>query len=297
MPTDRNLTNAPENSEGIALLLDQLNALAGISNEEWLGSLAPRKISELEFHDRDRDPQRAAKLDSDTYERFYGNKKYYLVTDLSRKYWQRWIEENVCTGGVFLDYACGNGGVARIAAHSGATLSIGIDISSVSIQNARKLSAAEGLTDKTFFIQADCENTKLPDASVDRIICSGMLHHLDLSYAFPELRRILKPGGKILALEALDYNPLIKLYRKMTPEMRTEWEKAHILSLSDVRFARRFFDVRNVRYWHISSIVAPKISLKLLPILNSLDWVLTRVPGCQLLAWIFSFELVKRQET
>lgn len=50
---------------------------------------------------------------------------------------------------------------------------------------------------------------------------------------FDVLRRILKPNGVILAVEALDYNPMIKLYRIMTPEMRTEWEKAHILSYKD----------------------------------------------------------------
>ena len=46
-------------------------------------------------------------------------------------------------------------------------------------------------------------------------MCCGMLHHLDLSYAFPELRRILSLEGKILAIEALDYNPIIKLYRNI----------------------------------------------------------------------------------
>ena len=98
------------------------------------------------------------------------------------------------------------------------------------------------------FFQADCEDTKLPDSSIDLIICSGMLHHLDLSYVFPELRRVLKADGKILAIEALDYNPAIKLYRLITPDMRTEWEKAHILSFSDLEFAKRYFNVKNVKY-------------------------------------------------
>ena len=37
--------------------------------------------------------------------------------------------------------------------------------------------------------QGDCENTGLPNTCVDVILCCGMLHHLDLSYAFPEIRR------------------------------------------------------------------------------------------------------------
>ena len=79
---------------------------------------------------------------------------------------------------VFLDYACGNGSNAIAAAKAGAKLSIGLDISDVSVQNCRRFATDAGVTSNSYFIQADAENTKLPDNSVDVIICSGMLHHL-----------------------------------------------------------------------------------------------------------------------
>jgi hypothetical protein len=103
----------------------------------------------------------------------------------------------------------------------------------------------------------------------------------------------MTPGGKAFAFEALDYNPAIKLYRRLTPAMRTDWEKKHILSLADVDFARRFFDVENVKFWHITSILGPHASAAL-PLLNSVDSLLTRIPGVRLMAWMFTFELVKR---
>jgi ubiquinone/menaquinone biosynthesis C-methylase UbiE len=187
----------------------------------------------------------------------------------------------------------GNGENAIRAAQNGAILSIGIDISSVSVRNAQGAAEQRGLKN-CLFIQADCENTQLPDNSIDVIICSGMLHHMDLSYAFPEMRRILKPGGMILAVEALDYNPLIKLYRRLTPQMRTEWEKNHILSMRDVRFAKRFYEVKSVHYWHIMTILAPKISLRLLPSFEIIDKILTKIPGIRLMCWIFTFELIKK---
>ena len=146
----------------------------------------------------------------------------------------------------------------------------------------------------TWFVQADAENTLLPDNSIDVVICSGMLHHLDLSYAFPELRRILRPGGRILAMEALNYNPAIKLYRYLTPGMRTDWEKAHILSFKDIRFARRFFTVANIKYWHIASVIAPYT--RMMGTLSALNWIdkyVTRIPLVRLMAWIFTFELIK----
>lgn len=128
-----------------------------------------------------------------------------------------------------------------------------------------------------------------------------MLHHLDLSYAFPELRRILKPGGRILAVEALNYNPLFKLYRRLTPLLRTQWEKNHILSLRDVAFARRFFEVRDVRFWHLATLLTVPLRktaffAPALRVAEAVDSVLLRLKPFSLLAWMFSFEMVKRED-
>lgn len=279
----------------VSSLVARLNEIDRISNDEWRKSLNNRKRQELEFHDSHRNNQIQQEFAQDTYDKFYGNKKYYKANQVSKSYVDKWIRFYV-KDKIFLDYACGNGENAIKAAQSEAKLSIGIDISSVSVSNARTRAKAENISKRTYFVQADCENTNLPDKSVDIIICSCMLHHLDLSYAFPELRRILAPNGRILCVEALDYNPLIKLYRNFTPDMRTDWEKSHILDLSDLKFAKRFFDVGEVKYWHISSIIAPKISLKLLPILNKIDSILTQIPYLQLMAWIFTFEIIKKEE-
>jgi len=275
----------------VEVLKNRLREIETITNQQWLDSLDDRKKRELEFHDADRDTARIESLDKDTYEKLYGNRKYYQATGLSNAYMDNWIRENA-RNRVFLDYACGNGGNAIKAAKYGATLSIGLDISRVSVENAKREAEKAGVDKNTYFIQADAENTMLPDDSIDAIICSGMLHHLDLSYTFPELRRILWPGGGVLAVEALNYNPAIKLYRYFTPQMRTDWEKAHILSLKDIRFARRFFQVENIRYWHITSILAPYMMFAL-PTLNWIDKYLTRIPIVRLMAWIFTFELIK----
>lgn len=276
----------------LAQLLACIDEIDRVSNQAWLQSLDKRKRAELDFHNRDRDRQAAESLDQDTYEKFYANKKYYNTVGLSQHYVAAWIRQHA-PGKVFLDYACGNGMLAVQAAQAGAALSLGLDISDVSVRNAQADAAAMSLSNARFF-QADAENTRLPDGSVDVIICSGMLHHLDLSYAFPELRRILAPAGRILAVEALDYNPAIKLYRKLTPAMRTEWESSHILSLKDVDFAKRFFDIGELRFWHVISYAAGRFPA-LLGLLNRIDSVLTRIPWIQRLAWIFTFELCSRK--
>ncbi|MCB1537949.1 MAG: methyltransferase domain-containing protein [Rhodospirillales bacterium] len=271
-----------------------IEKIAQVTDQQWQATLSERKKKELEFHDshRDRAANAPAAAEGDTYEKFYGNKKYYTATDRSRQYVENWIKQNA-PGAVFLDYACGDGMNAISAAKAGAKMAVGIDISPISVENARKDAQASGVSATTRFVQADCENTLLPDNSVDVVICSGMLHHLDLSYAFPELRRIMKPGAKLLAVEALDYNPMIKLYRMMTPQMRTEWEKAHILSHKDLRFARRFFEVGQVKYWHILGIATPHLPRPLAALAHSLDKLLEKTPLMQMMAWIFTFELTK----
>lgn len=271
-----------------------IDSIDKIGDLNWRNSLSYRKLKELEFHDKDRDLELKIEIskDNDAYNELFGNKKYYSTVRRSRFYVQEWIRKN-STGKIFLDYACGEGENAITAAKAGAALSLGFDISSVSVSNARNEASKNNLSNVRFF-QADAENTALPDSCVDIILCSGMLHHLDLSYAFPEMRRILKPGGRILAGEALDINPLIKLYRARTPKMRTEWEAKHILSLKEVAFAQRFFKLKEIRFWHVIGYVAGKFPFLLRP-LEKVDAILEKIPYVQRLAWIFTFELIKEE--
>jgi ubiquinone/menaquinone biosynthesis C-methylase UbiE len=254
-------------------------------SKEWKDGLEARKKEEADFHDYSHDI--AVKLE---------NKKFYKTTQLSSNYLDNWLKENV-KNKIFLDYACGNGVSSIESASYGAAFTIGIDISPGSISNARNLAKKNGYDEITRFFIGDCENTGLPENSIDVILYAGMLHHLDLNFAYPEMYRILKKGGKIIALEALDYNPFIKAYRLLTPGMRTEWEKHHILSMKDVKFASKFFKIKSVKFWHITSFVAAFLGSPkwLLDFLNSVDSVLTKIPLIKLLSWQFIFELEKEK--
>jgi SAM-dependent methyltransferase len=271
-------------------LRQELQRIANSHGDQWYAGLEPRKQKESEFHDRKRDAAWIEAVGKDQYEEFFSNHRFYRTATLSREYFFDWVTRN-SAGRTVLDFACGDGDVALRAAAAGARLAIGIDISGVSVQNARRSAVERGLADKTFFLRADCENTGLPTSSVDVVICAGVLHHLDVRRAFPEIQRILAPGGRAIAFEALDYNPLIKLYRNRNPHQRTEWEKAHILSLREVRLARSYFDVGEIRYFHMASIAGVWLP-GLLPLLNGVDRLLTRIPGVQLLSWMFTFELL-----
>jgi ubiquinone/menaquinone biosynthesis C-methylase UbiE len=270
-----------------------LQRIASSTGDEWYARLDPRKQKESEFHDRMRDGAQIAAVGRDQYEEFFSNHRFYRTATLSREYFFGYIERHA-RGKIALDFACGDGDVALRAAAAGAQLAVGIDISAVSVENARRAAEQRGLAERTFFLRADCENTGLPDGSIDLVICAGVLHHMDVTRAFPEIERVLAPGGRAIALEALNYNPMTRWYRNRNAHQRTEWEKAHILSLREVRLARDYFDLGEIRYFHMASIGGVWLP-GLLPLFNGVDRVLTRIPGVQLLSWMFTFELLSRK--
>ncbi len=278
-------------------LIKHLQARPLKMSRDQLGKLEKRKREELEFHNLDREKQDPNLIAKREETGIHENKKFYSIAKDTYDYVNRWLNENV-KDKVFLDYACGDGKEVIRAANYGARLAIGIDISDVSIDNATNLAIREGVSDRCLFVQADCECTELPDESIDIILCSGMLHHLDLRSAFPELHRILKPNGKIMANEALVHNPIIQWYRDRTPEMRTEWEKAHILGMKDIKFAKKFFHLGEIRYWYLFSIGAvvfrnSVLFNPILRLLSAIDAVVLKVPFIQRMAWQFTFELKK----
>jgi hypothetical protein len=59
----------------------------------------------------------------------------------------------------------------------------------------------------------------------------------------------------MLGIEALGYNPAIQWYRRRTPEIRTEWERGHILTIGDLRKAKRYLNLLDVEFFHLFSIL------------------------------------------
>lgn len=88
-----------------------------------------------------------------------------------------------------------------------------------------ELKKGDGLLEKCdvkpTFALMDAQRLAFADQSLDMVYGAAMLHHLDHIMALDEIKRVLKPDGKMFFIEPLDVNPVAKLVRLMTPKART----------------------------------------------------------------------------
>ena len=250
-----------------------------------------RKKEEIEFHDRLRGEELAK--DSRLYKHYHSNSKFYSVDRANRKLCETWIQTK-CPGKRLLDFCCGDGEYSLAAARAGAQTT-GIDISEVAVRKSAERARVENLTNVQFLVR-DAEATGFEDRSFDLILCAGVLHHLDLDHAYPELARLLAPGGEILCMEPLRYNPVFQWYRRLTPHLRTAYETDHILRMKDIHKAKKYFRNVDLNFFHLTTLAAvpfrntPLFS-SLLSFFENIDSVLMRIPWIQRLAWMAIFKL------
>ena len=144
------------------------------------------------------------------------------------------------------------------------------------------------------FAEMNAEALVLPDDSFDLVCGTGIIHHLELHTAFAEVARVLKPSGRAVFYEPMGHNPLIKLYRNRTPEMRTPDE--HPLLVSDFVLAREYFGSVDIRYFHLFSIAGGPLRRKRIgrPIataLEAIDSLLLKPGSIGKHAWMVLLQL------
>ncbi len=110
----------------------------------------------------------------------------------------------ITPGDAVLDVGCGTGDLTMVArARAGvAGTAHGIDASPAMIAAARRKAARAGC--EIDYRVAAVEALPFPDAAVDVVVSSLMMHHLPdglKHQALTEMRRVLKPGGRLLVVD------------------------------------------------------------------------------------------------
>jgi ubiquinone/menaquinone biosynthesis C-methylase UbiE len=97
-----------------------------------------------------------------------------------------------------LDVGCGQGIDVANYALAGARVT-GVDLTPRHLELARAHAAALGLEAR--IVEGDAERLPFADGSFDRASSNGVLHHTpDMSAALREIRRVLRPGGRLTVI-------------------------------------------------------------------------------------------------
>lgn len=176
---------------------------------------------------------------------------FYAITGASSDRYDALVD-SVEAGRHVLELGCGDQAAAWRLLERGVEVTA-IDISPVAIDHARTRARVEGLTGGTF-LEMNAEQLQLDSASVDVVIGSGILHHLDVGRALDEITRVLVPGGRLIMVEPLGHNPVLNLYRRATPSQRTADE--HPLRTTDLDEVRSRFDEVDVQPFHLLSLAS-----------------------------------------
>ena len=155
-----------------------------------------------------------------------------------------------------------------------------IDISSKAIEALK----ARELPPNISFEVADAHELPFSDGEFDLIFARGVLHHLDLQVGIPEIKRVLSNEGRVVFGEPLAGNPLIQIYRFLTPNMRTPDERP--LSAKDIRLVRDSFKGVTIKYYGFLSIFAAILVNRPSVLAEKLDnFILNRLKLGPFLAW------------
>lgn len=175
---------------------------------------------------------------------------------------------------IALELGCGTGIFTRHFAATGARL-IAIDVS----PDLLSIAAEQESDGDIVYRIDDAETMSFDDASFDAVIGSSVLHHLDIDQALEEIRRVLKPGGRLAFAEPNMMNPQI-VFERSTPAVR-RWlgvspeETAFFRwSLAAKLRAAGFAEVRVEPH----DFLHPSVPAPLIPIVRRVGGVLEAIP-------------------
>lgn len=126
-----------------------------------------------------------------------------------------------------LDVGCGTGGTARrLHRQTGAEVT-GVSLSGWEVDLARRKAAADGVAAGLRFERADAVDLPFADDTFDAaLIVEVLVHVSDKPAALAEVRRVLRPGGRLICAEPVKVRP-------MTALQTLTWHSMGLATVSD----------------------------------------------------------------
>ena len=138
---------------------------------------------------------------------------WYWETSAGKKRWERRVQmltSHITPEMLLLEVGCGSGYLTKVLQNLKATM-IANDISLTLLKLAK-----ENITENNIkFLSGNACNLGLRNSTLDSIIGSSVLHHLEINQALKEFYRVLKPGGSIYFTEPNMMNPQIAIQKNV----------------------------------------------------------------------------------
>lgn len=180
-------------------------------------------------------------------------------------------------GGRILEVGAGTGLHARWLLEHTRVIYTGIDLSREMLEQARR--RLVGVGDRATLAIGDAQRLPYSDDSFDAGFCTATLHHLgDPAAGIRELVRVVRPGGRVAAIEPNWKYPSVLVYTAITPAERNTfrisparleaWARA--AGLENVAVRRLLYTPPSPRSWE--------------RLWDSVDRGVARVPGLRRLS-------------
>lgn len=183
--------------EGLRRALDELTGFLEAATRSGFSALG--ETSEKEF-DRSEDPNHLEGVTGEHYGKLF---KEFASTSfwdeplrlLSVRLSRNEVDTSSIKGKEVLDAGCGGGRYTVAWRELGAGRAVGIDVSSIGVQDAQKR-VAEAEIDGVEFKEGNVLDLPFQDSSFDVIFSNGVLHHtVNWETGVAELVRVLRPHG------------------------------------------------------------------------------------------------------
>ncbi len=131
-------------------------------------------------------------------------------------------------GDVVIDMGTGRGELPVTAVEMGASRAYGVEYSPAAVSMAQQTLAAHDVGDRAEIILCDARSVPLPDAIADLVCFVDVVEHLtpdELHAALVEARRMLKPGGRVVAHTMPNRLTYDITYRALRATVGRRWPK------------------------------------------------------------------------
>ena len=113
-----------------------------------------------------------------------------------------------------LDLGCGSGQSSVILAKLGHKVDA-LDISSKAIEIAKKRTKINKVDHSVTFGVSSVESLEFDDNTFDLVFGVGLLHHVNIDTASPEINRVMKPGAKAIFIEPIVFSSILDTIRHL----------------------------------------------------------------------------------